>query len=83
MKTLDEAFQVGDDPKGMIKFVRANLRELLNLPGARNAEGGEKKIRFYDWCLAREDGVQKFRVYAETKARSGEEAGFKAAGWEE
>lgn len=81
MKTVNYTIDLTKDPKSMIRMVRDDLQRLLSSPGATNVESGLKKIRFYDWCLEHDDGLEKFDTYCHTKRRLGEEAGFKAAGW--
>ncbi len=72
-----------DDPKSMIAMVRDDLMRLLSSPGATNISQGQKKIRFYNWCLERADGAEKFETYCKAKRKAGlnDEAGFLAAGW--
>lgn len=70
-----------DDPKSFLRVVRDDLKRILASPSATNIESGKKKLRFYNWCLEHEEGVDRFKEYALVKRYESEEAGFQAAGW--
>ena len=81
MKEVHYFVDLEKDPKGLIRMVRDDLKRIISSPGATRVEQAKKKIRFYEWCLEADDGLERFKKYIETKRASSEEAGFRAAGW--